>query len=160
MSDKTLRNKVIRLAHQKSELREHLLPLLEKTSNEEIEVYIFETIQGTEAYDQWGYEEIEIMVSVLLLPKERGLMRELEKIAKNSLKLVRSADHTKVTIVNDKVFLRFIFWSSEDMDKGDTKHKDILSKMSKGVFKKVLPYIEKQSKIKLKVTKHQKHPGT
>ena len=156
MSDKTLRNKVIRLAHQKSELREHLLPLLEKTSNEEIEVFVSETIHGTEAYDQLGYEEIEIMVSVLLLPKETRIARELEKIAKNSLKLVRSADHTQAKIENDKVLLRFIIFSSEDMDKGDTKHKDILSKMSKGVFKKVLPYIEKQSNIKLKVTKHQK----
>ena len=106
MSDKTLRNKVIRLAHQKSELREHLLPLLEKTSNEEIEVFVSETIHGTEAYDQLGYEEIEIMVSVLLLPKETRIARELEKIAKNSLKLVRSADHTqaKIEVCKDTAF--------------------------------------------------------
>ena len=32
MSEKTLRSKVIRLAHQKPELRKHLLPLVEKTS--------------------------------------------------------------------------------------------------------------------------------
>jgi hypothetical protein len=136
---------------------------LEKTSNEEIEVYIFETIQGTEAYDQWGYEEIEIMVSVLLLPKETGIARELEKIAKNSLKLVRTSVHNNddfefhTTLKgSDRVLLRFINYTDESTDKYRTKHKDILSEMSKEVFKKVLPYIEKQSKIKLKVTKHQK----
>ena len=33
MSDKALRSKIIRLAHQKPELRKHLLPLVQKSSN-------------------------------------------------------------------------------------------------------------------------------
>ena len=37
MSDKSLRSKIIRLAHQKPELREHLLPLVTKSAKSEID---------------------------------------------------------------------------------------------------------------------------
>ena len=39
MSEKSLRNKVIRLAHSKPELREHLLPLVKKNASREIVYY-------------------------------------------------------------------------------------------------------------------------
>lgn len=40
MSEKSLRSKIIRLAHSKPELREHLLPLVTKTSADKTEKYM------------------------------------------------------------------------------------------------------------------------
>ena len=45
MSEKSLRNKLIRLAHSNPELREHLLPLITKESNDEMKEVLKEVAQ-------------------------------------------------------------------------------------------------------------------
>tara|TARA_R110002153_G_scaffold103539_2_gene240774 strand:- start:898 stop:1281 length:384 start_codon:yes stop_codon:yes gene_type:complete len=70
MSDKSLRNKVIRLAHSKPELRSQLLPLLTKkgAGNEASELKnIFKQLQrqfgSAQRWDQAGFEAQYMIIS-------------------------------------------------------------------------------------------------
>ena len=71
----SLRNKIIRLAHSNPSLREHLLPLLSKTSGQH-QVQVGDILNAS-----WGYNQttVNFYQVISLVGKRTVTLREVEK---------------------------------------------------------------------------------